>query len=277
MASIFRLTHPFTRGSTLACLGVLVAHCGPSQEAFDAETNRANRLESELQSAKQQQAELDARHTALLSTNDELASRLEALGQNVEALKGDRAELADRLEETKRALEALREREQQAQARLATFKNLLKRFQSMIESGKLRVRIVRNRMVVELPEGILFASGDATLKRTGHDTLTEVAKVLASLDGRNFQVAGHTDNLPIRTARFPSNWDLSTSRAVNVTHFLIAQGVAPNRISAAGYADTEPVASNDTAEGRQQNRRIEIVLLPNLDELPDLSSLETDT
>ncbi len=276
MANASNVAYLSKRGSALVCCGVFLAYCGPSQEAFDAETNRANRLASELQSAKQKEAELDARHTALLSTNEELASRLEALGQNVEALKGDRAELAERLKETQRALEALREREQQAQARLATFKNLLKRFQSMIESGKLRVRIVRNRMVVELPEGILFASGDATLKRSGHDTLKEVARVLASLDGRTFQVAGHTDNLPIRTARFPSNWDLSTSRAVNVTHFLIAQGVAPNRISAAGYADTEPVASNDTADGRRQNRRIEIVLLPNLDELPDLSSLESD-
>ena len=98
--------------------------------------------------------------------------------------------------------------------------------------------------------------------------------MLASIQNRDFQIAGHTDNKPIKSARFPSNWELSTARGVAVTRFLAANGVPETRLSAAGYADTQPVASNDTPEGRAQNRRIEIVLMPNLDELPDLSSLE---
>jgi chemotaxis protein MotB len=129
-------------------------------------------------------------------------------------------------------------------------------------------------MVVELPEGILFASGKAKLKDEGEEALAEVAGVLKDIEDRDFQIAGHTDNVPIRTRRFPSNWELSAKRAVNVTRYLIEQGMKKDRLSAAGYADTQPVASNRTAEGRQQNRRIEIVLVPNLDELPDLSRLE---
>jgi len=168
----------------------------------------------------------------------------------------------------------LRAKERQAQQRLATFRSMVERFQKMIESGQLRVKIVRGRMVVELSESILFDSGKAEVKKAGEAALTEVASVLASIPDRDFQIAGHTDNVPMKTAKFPSNWHLSTARGLNVGVFLAAHGVPPVRLSAAGYADTQPVASNDTAEGRAQNRRIEIVLMPNLDELPDLSQLK---
>jgi chemotaxis protein MotB len=147
----------------------------------------------------------------------------------------------------------------------------------MIASGKLRVRIVRGRMVVELSENILFDSGKSELKKEGTAALQEVAGVLSSIPDREFQIAGHTDNVPIKSAKFPSNWGLSTARAVTVARSLASQGVPANRLSAAGYAESQPVASNDTPEGRAQNRRIEIVLMPNLDELPDLSSLEAAT
>jgi chemotaxis protein MotB len=150
---------------------------------------------------------------------------------------------------------------------------MLNKFKAMIDSGKLRVRVVRGRMVVELAENILFDSGRSDLKKEGQEALTQVAGVLGSIVNRDFQIAGHTDNIPIKSAKFPSNWELSTARAVVVTKFLAEQKVDPARLSAAGYADTQPVAGNEDAEGRKQNRRIEIVLMPNLDELPDLSSL----
>jgi len=88
------------------------------------------------------------------------------------------------------------------------------------------------------------------------------------------RVGGHTDNVPIRTKRFRSNGELSAARAVNVTELIVKMGMSAQNISAAAYADTQPVATNDTEEGRAQNRRIEIALLPDLDELPDLSALE---
>jgi chemotaxis protein MotB len=91
--------------------------------------------------------------------------------------------------------------------------------------------------------------------------------VFKTLKGRTFQVAGDTDDVPIKTQRFPSNWELSTARAVEVVRFLIAQGVDPHALSAAGYGEFDPVASNDKADGRAKNRRIEIALQPNLDEL----------
>ena len=98
--------------------------------------------------------------------------------------------------------------------------------------------------------------------------------MLRQIPDREFQIAGHTDNTPMRGG---DNWQLSTARAVTVLRFMVQSGVPANRLSASGYADTQPVATNDTDEGRGQNRRIDIVLLPNLNELPDLSTLDGTT
>lgn len=261
---------------TIPVLVLAALACGPSQEELDTANNRIQELEGELSTARSSNAELTERLSSVEAQNGTLANRLRALGENVEELEGQRSNLQSDLAQTQRALEELRARERQAQARLATFRSLIERFRSMIESGRLRVRIVRNRMVVELPEGILFDSGRDQIKDAGEATLTEVAGVLKEIEARQFQIAGHTDNVPLRR-RGRTNWELSSQRAVNVARFLIAQGVPANRISAAGYADTQPVASNETDEGRQQNRRIEIVLVPNLDELPDLSALAEET
>ena len=168
-------------------------------------------------------------------------------------------------------------REERAAKRLAEYRSMLKQLESMIDSGKLKVRIVRNKMVIELPEAVLFASGSAKVTDDGVRVLSELGPVLASLESREFQVGGHTDNKPISpklSKRFPSNWELSGARAINVAKLLIESGVPDKHISATGYADTQPVADNDTEEGRALNRRIEIALQPDLKELPDLSGIE---
>lgn len=260
--------------TALAWLGVSAAGCGGySEEEMQAKLDRISELEQQLRDSQQATEEAQARIGALEAQNQELGQRLRDLGQEVEGLESERSGLQSSLAETQRALEELRERERQSQERLQVFRNMLSRFRQMIDSGRLRVRIVRGRMVIELAESILFASGRAQLREEGQQALTEIVQVLNTIENRQFQVAGHTDNIPMRSSRFSSNWDLSTARAVTVTRHMIEQGMQPERISAAGYADTQPVASNSSAEGRAQNRRIEIAMMPNLDELPDLSSL----
>jgi chemotaxis protein MotB len=120
-------------------------------------------------------------------------------------------------------------------------------------------------MVIQLPQDVLFASGSATLSADGRSTLSQVASVLATLEDRSFQIEGHTDNVPIATAAFPSNWELSSARALSVVRVLIQGGVPAERLSGAGYGEYQPVASNDDPQSRRRNRRIEIVMLPNLD------------
>lgn len=277
MRSSTRRARPRHRVAAVAALVLAVPSalgCGGRDQR---DIDRIAELERELATSQRQRTSLEARIAELEARNQELVQRLQALGQDVESLQSERSSLSATLSETQRALEELRERERQQRARLATFRQMLERFRAMIDSGRLRVRIFRNRMVVELPDNVLFDSGDAELKPEGQQTLAEVAQVLRQIEGRQFQVAGHTDSVPIRSRRFPSNWELSTARAVSVARFLIEQGLPPDRISAAGYADTQPVESNDTEQGRARNRRIEIQLVPNLDELPDLSSLMTES
>jgi chemotaxis protein MotB len=246
---------------TLGIAAALFASaCGHSAEELEVRDQRIAKLETENEEQSK----------SLASCKDERV----ALNRMLEGMSADSAKSAENLARLQQALAQANARERQQQARLEQFKGMLGQLKSMIDSGKLRVRIVRNRMVVELPEAVLFDSGKADLKADGKVVLEQLAPVLSGLEKREFQVAGHTDNAPIKTAKFPSNWELSTARAVNVSRLLQGAGVAPERISAAGYADTQPVAANDSDDGKKQNRRIEIVLLPNLDELPDLSSLE---
>lgn len=250
-----------------ALLLVMAGACGYSEEEMQAQRDRVDQLSRSLDNLGKQNKDYQDRLAATELQNAQLTEQLRKMGMNVSDQQRSMAEMNKLVEE-------LKAKERQAQQRLQTFRGMLERFNKMIASGKLRVRIVRGRMVVELSENILFDSGRADLKPEGQQALTEVAGVLASIPDRDFQIAGHTDNVPIKSARFPSNWHLSTARALTVTTYLADHGVPSARLSAAGYGDTQPAATNDTPEGRQQNRRIEIVLMPNLDELPDLSQLK---
>ncbi|MCB9592939.1 MAG: OmpA family protein [Sandaracinaceae bacterium] len=261
------------RSMAMLLVALVAVGCGYSEEEMQAKLGRISELEGLLQDARNESEERQTRIQALETQNSELGERLRALGQEVEGLESERGDLQSSLDETRRALEELRQRERQQAERLNVFRQMLERFASMIAAGRLRVRIVRNRMVIELQNDILFASGRAELQEAGEEALREIVGVLNSIQNRQFQVAGHTDNVPMHSSRFASNWELSTTRAVNVVQFMIENGMNAELISAAGYADTQPVVSNATPEGRAQNRRIEIVLVPNLDELPDLSSL----
>lgn len=232
-------------------------------------TQRTQELEGQLEQANTRGRELQEQVEALTAENGTLTDRLRDLGEDVSTLSTD-------LEAARRRAEELARRERAHAERLATMRAMLGRFRDMIASGRLRVRIVRGRMVIEMSSNILFDSGSADLSGGGEETLAEVASVLRDIPNREFQVAGHTDNVPIRRSRFRDNWHLSTSRALEVVQFLQEQGVNAQHLSAAGYSEFAPAASNETDEGRTANRRIEIVLMPNLDELPDLSSLEQE-
>jgi chemotaxis protein MotB len=127
-------------------------------------------------------------------------------------------------------------------------------------ANKVQTKIERRGLVVNvLTDKLLFESGSATLQPAGTPLLGEIVHLLNVDRSHPIIVEGHTDNVPISTAAFPSNWELSTARATNVVRFLIAHGIAAGRMGAAGYAALDPVASNSTAAGRALNRRVDIV------------------
>ncbi|MFH1691387.1 MAG: OmpA family protein [Candidatus Omnitrophota bacterium] len=120
-------------------------------------------------------------------------------------------------------------------------------------------------LVVTFLDEVLFDSGKAKIKSSAYSSLDKVAEVLTSkASDLNIGVEGHTDNEPIKRSGWQSNWELSTARATSVLHYLVAKGVSPERLAAIGYGEYRPVASNETKEGRRKNRRVEIVILPEL-------------
>ena len=114
---------------------------------------------------------------------------------------------------------------------------------------------------LEVSDKILFAEGSAQLKREGQRLLNELAQVLLQHRGV-ISVEGHTDNRPISSIQFPSNWELSSGRATTVTRHLIDRGLDPIKLRAVGYADTRPLDSNTTSKGRMRNRRVSLILTP---------------
>ena len=174
------------------------------------------------------------------------------------------------LKASRQELDDLRKQRALTEKRLKAFKALTGKLKAMIDSGQLAVRMRNGRMVVELPAAVLFPSASAELSKAGKMALMKVAVTLEQFPGRKFMIAGHTDNQPVRTAGYRNNWDLSVARAVHVTEFLIEAGLKPTSLVAAGYGEFDPVASNNAKSSRQKNRRIEIILLPNLEEMPTL-------
>src|SRR5262249_41782212 len=150
---------------------------------------------------------------------------------------------------------------------MQTFRDMSQKLQKMVDAGRLGIRVRDGRLVVRLPEHVLFPSGSAELSRDGELALMEVAIVLKQFPDRRFMVAGHTDNQPIKMEKYRDNWELSMARALIVTRFLVETKVSPHNIVAAGYGEFDPIAKNDSQKGRAENRRIEIVLLPDLSEL----------
>ncbi len=199
--------------------------------------------------------------------NEQLRTELQRLGKNADQLLAEKGTLSNALAEAKARLEELRKAQAAADARAALFRQLALKFHKMIDSGQLKITLRDGRMVIELSNDVLFDSGQTAVKPDGQRALSEVASVLRTIPNRRFQVAGHTDNVPIETSRFRSNWDLSTARSVEVVRYLTKNGVRPDLLSAAGYGEFDPIAANDTPAGRAKNRRIEITLQPNIDEL----------
>ncbi len=175
------------------------------------------------------------------------------------------------LDATIAELESLRKQREETAKRLEAFRDLTAKFQRMIDSGTVDVVIRGGRMVVKLPAEVLFDSGSAALSRDGELALMEVAIVLRQFKNRRYLIEGHTDNRPLEaseSSRYHNNWELSTARAVTVTLFLIEAKMNAANLVAAGHAEFDPVGDNKTTKGRQENRRIEIILQPNIEELP---------
>ena len=196
-----------------------------------------------------------------------LHSRLADLQKEKDRADAEIAALNDRLAQLGEETEKLSaEKDEEIQRLKGTYEDLVKDLKGGIEKGEIKVTQMQNRLSVNLVEKILFDSGRADVNPKGKAVLKKVGNILKGVRDKEIRIEGYTDNVPIGGAlkeRFPSNWELSTERALHVLRFLQEEtGVDGSKLSAVGYGEYHPIAANDTPEHRAQNRRIEIVLVP---------------
>lgn len=279
----------FSRG-ILALVALSISACGYSEDEWQAQLEKYNQLSGAYQEEKTEhaatRAELDQEQAKVATLAEELRKmgfNVEQLSQQLEAEGTEKQRLVASLEEMQQALAEYKARAAQLERIRKRFEQLRIKLKKLTDLG-LKVEIRHNRMVISLPGDVLFASGSDRLRPEGIVVLDAVAEVIRKdpqLSKRYFQVAGHTDNKPLRGGQFKDNWGLSAMRGRSVLVYLISPvdakdgggGLSPARLHVAGYGETDPIADNGTDAGRQQNRRVEMVLMPDVEEMLDLRSL----
>jgi len=230
-------------------------------QALQTNFENATTMIAGLQQDLERSAKDIERLEQVLSTRSaEAGAAMTEMRQTIDKLQAENRELTNQVELERVAREA----------RLAQLKNtydqLVGKLENEIERGEVTISELQGKLTVNMVERILFDSGKAEIKPQGLEVLRRVGDILNESQDKVVQVEGHTDNVGISSRlkeKFPSNWELSTARAANVVHFLQDQvGIPGERLAVAGYGPYRPIATNDTPEGREQNRRIQIVLVP---------------
>lgn len=245
---------------------------------------RAAELEAESARIAKEREQLSQEQSRLSAALDQERQRLKTeaeekakLAKEREQLQQEQSQLSASLDEERKRLKAEAEdkarleqeraaKEDEIRRLTQTQEELSRSLKDEIAKGNITIQQVRDRLTINMVDRVLFDSGRADIKPAGLKVLKQVSDVLNKISDKQIRIEGHTDNVPISTKlqdKFKTNWELSTGRATIVVRYLIDQGgVQREVLSAVGYADTHPIASNDSEEGRSSNRRIEIVLYP---------------
>ena len=249
----------------------LAARSSELQSRLDGLEKEKGHLNSELGNVRGQITDLEQKLTSGSASAQEEIAKLQKQASELEANAARIAKEREQLRQEQSQLAATFEQERAAKEeeikRLTrTQEELSKSLQDEISKGNITIQQVRDRLTINMVDRVLFDSGQAQVKPAGIKVLKQVGNVLGKITDKQIRIEGHTDNVPISSKlqdRFKTNWELSASRATTVVRYLIDQGgVDRQYLSAVGYADTHPLASNDSEEGRSSNRRIEIVLYP---------------
>lgn len=202
----------------------------------------------------------------LKSSQNESLQRISELRQKIADLEAHNDRLRLEINGLKQDIARVQKaKEEEVLTTSKTYEQLLDKMKQEISQGQVTISELKGKLTVNLVDAILFDSGKAEVKSNGLLVLQKVVDILKTVTDKAIRIEGHTDNVPIHgqlTARYPTNWELSAARAINVTRYLQQQGIEPLSLAAVAYGEYRPVASNDNEEGRARNRRIEIILVP---------------
>jgi chemotaxis protein MotB len=215
-------------------------------------------------------AKLGAEKEELLRTNELLMTANKDINKSVAEISQEKLmaiKEKDRIIAglTQEKMNAIKERDRVIEEQKHSYDNVVSELTEEIKKGEIEVKQLKDKLTLTMVEKILFDSGKADIKTNGKKVLDRVAEILKTINDKQIRIEGHTDNVPIGAVlagKFPTNWELSTSRATTVVRYLQEKGVSPAFLNASGYSEFKPVDSNETDEGKAKNRRIEIVLIP---------------
>ncbi len=238
-----------------------VSGCMVAQSTYLKKAEEADNLGKELATLQQKYKDLQAENAKLKGDRDSLEKMLQAksdeLSKNIVDLRKKVADL-----EAENA--DLRQSKEKVQETSKTYSEMIDKMKAEVAQGQVTITELKGKLTVNMLDAILFDSGEAEVKPQGLAILQKVVDVLKTVKDKSIRVEGHTDNIKIHGAlakRYPTNWELSAARAVNVAKYLQKQGIDPGLLSTAAYGEYKPVADNETREGRAKNRRIEIILV----------------
>jgi chemotaxis protein MotB len=221
------------------------------QQEAETKTTALLQVQEQLEASQTECAQWQKRQTETVQTLSNVSQELTSSQSELAAMRQQlKAELAQ--PDTAARLEKLREQVSEP-------------LQDAIQEGLIAVETRADGVLLRVGGSVLFGPGQTSVRASGRATLDEIVKVLQALPEYQISVEGHTDNIPIGPQRqdiWPTNWELSSARAVAAVRYLESQGIASERLSANGLSFYRPLASNDTEEGRAENRRIEIILIP---------------
>lgn len=214
------------------------------------------RLIAETERLGKERTALDVRLNRII---EEKNRTIEGLRNHQIELEGDKQMFAE-------SISLLRKTKEVEVRRVSnTYEDLLSEMKSEIAQGQIAISELKGKLTVDVVDKILFDSGQTEIRPAGLAVLKRVVDILLTVTDKVIRVEGHTDNVQIGGAlakRYPTNWELSAARALNVTRYLEKEGIDPTLLSAAAFGEHQPIAENDTPEGRAKNRRIAIILLP---------------
>jgi chemotaxis protein MotB len=264
-------------------MAVLCSGCMVAESKYLAKVNEADTTAKELDAKSKQldatskqlaaltgeNASLKKQIAALTGQRDELdkvlQSKTDDLSKNISENRQKIADLEAENTKLKESLAQLKQKTQEVEAQSNTYQDLLKEMKAEISKGEITITELKGKLTMDVVDKILFASGEAKVMKEGLEVLKRVVDILKNMKDKNIRIEGHTDNVQIAghlSKVYPTNWELSAARALNVAKYLQEQGIDPKIISATAFGEYQPLADNDTPEGRAKNRRIAIILLP---------------
>jgi chemotaxis protein MotB len=264
----------------IVSLALGMGACTRFESTYMKQVGEAGDLHQQLSALQQQ-------HEELLDENRVLKTRIEALTGDLAEMTKDRdtqkaesdslsqtiVELRGRIAVLETENRKLRQdtvaleksQKEKVQKVSTTYQDLLEKMKKEISEGQVTISELKGKLTVNMVDAVLFDTGKAEVKQEGLEVLKKVISILKGETEKAIRIEGHTDDVPISgtlAKRFPTNWELSAARAINVTRFLQEQGIDPDVLSAVAYGEYKPISDNETPEGRAMNRRIEIILIP---------------